>query len=509
MKRKIKKSISLVMALLMLLGCCSSALAADTYDHLPQVYVTGFQSANIYYENDPEKKPLFAPIDTKRILGNLANVDDYILTSVVTKEPDVLYTCVYNFLWDSFGMLAMGPDGSNSEGVVVEPTVLSYEGDGKYVFYYDSRKNPLDIVPELRAYIELVKADSGYDKIELVGSSYGADVVTTYLSVYADSLYDIDSVLLCVPSVGGISFFGELLSGQFNVDPVALQSFVLGLADLENKSTLLGILNSTGVLNLLFDALMEPVLREAIYKAVLDIGRDLIATVPAIWVTIQDQHFEPALETMFGENYASPDHEYAAVIARAIEYHENIMLKADDIILDAKENNENLHIAVVCKYGKAPIPLSSDATHMEDGLATLEISSFGATCAPYGETLNKNYTQALYKEYNFVDVNNRIDASTCILPFTTWFIKGLEHSQKNEDYWTLLNEIVYRNLSVFDDEKHPQFIQVSEEDAERLVPLEKEAIYTNYLVKIIEFILTPVRYIMDLFSKLFSQTSAA
>lgn len=217
-----KKVLCLALTLLMLFSCCSTAFAAETYAHLPQVYVTGFQSANIYYEDDPEKKPLFAPIDTERILGNLNNIDEYLVSSIKNREPDLLYTCVYSFLWDSFGMLAMGPDGSNSEGVVVEPTVLTHTGDGRYEFLYDSRKNPLDIVPELRNYIELVKAETGSDKIELVGSSYGVAVVTTYLGVYENDLDDLDSVLLCVPSVGGISFFGELLSGNFNVDYISL-----------------------------------------------------------------------------------------------------------------------------------------------------------------------------------------------------------------------------------------------------------------------------------------------
>lgn len=497
--KKFKKAVSLAVTLLMLFSCCSTAFAAEIYDHLPQVYVTGFQSANIYYENDPDKKPLFAPVDTDRILGNINNIDEYIVSSIKKGEPDILYTCVYSFLWDSFGMLAMGPDGSNSEGVTVEPTVLKHTGDGRYEFLYDSRRNPLDIVPDLRAYIELVKEETGSDKIELVGSSYGAAVVTTYLGVYENDLDDIDSVLLCVPSVGGISFFGELMSGSFNIDPVALQNFVMGM-DINNYGTILGILNGSGMLDLLFAALAVPALRMAIYDAVLDICRDLIATIPAIWVTIQDQHFVPAMKTMYGESWESPDHEYAQLISNAKLYHENIMLKAEDILLKA---SEKVHLAVICKYGKAPIPLSSDAVHMEDGLATLEISSFGATCALYGETLGRKYTQAKLTDYNFMDVNNKIDASTCLLPFTTWYLKGLEHSQKNEDYWKLVNEIVYRDLTVFSDENHPQFMQVSQDDAERLVPLEKTNEFQNPLVKIIEMLFTPIRFLFNLIANLF------
>ena len=61
MKRSLKKIISLMMAMLMLMSCSVVAFAAngtdlptmpsgkgDSYDHYPQIYVTGFQSANIY-----------------------------------------------------------------------------------------------------------------------------------------------------------------------------------------------------------------------------------------------------------------------------------------------------------------------------------------------------------------------------------------------------------------------------------------------------------------------------
>ena len=45
-----KSALSLLMAVIMIFSCCSVALAAtDEYDHLPQVYVTGFASANIYF----------------------------------------------------------------------------------------------------------------------------------------------------------------------------------------------------------------------------------------------------------------------------------------------------------------------------------------------------------------------------------------------------------------------------------------------------------------------------
>lgn len=503
----IKRTVSVILALLMMFSCCTAAAAADdAYDHLPQVYVTGFASANIYFKDDPEKKPLFYPIDTDRILGNIENIDDYIVKSVKNGNPDLLYTCLYSFLWDSFGMLAMNPDGmtNQNENVTVEETVLCYEGDGKYTFYYDSRLSPVDITHQLQDYIELVKEDSGSDKIELVGSSYGASVVIAYLSEYEDEIDSIDSVVLCVPSVLGISFFGELLSGQFEIDPYALKDFVSDSLGMENIGIILGLMNKAGVLDVIIDAMVEPLLREAVYDAVLDIGRDLIATIPAIWTTIPDEYFIPALKTMYGEDYADADHKYAPIIEKMTYYHENIKLKAEEILLEAEKNNEGMEIAIISKYGRPAIPLSKNGNLLDDGLATVEVSSFGATCARYGETFPQDYTQQLYEGYDFISPNGCIDASTCLMPFTTWFIKGLGHSQKNEDYWKFVDMVAYNDLDVFSDSQWPQFIEVSSENPERLVPTaysepEKQTtVFQDILTLIKNLLLIPIELIRKL-----------
>ncbi len=521
MKNTAKKFFALVLACLMAFSVMPVAFAAngtdkptmpsgkgDKYDHLPQIYVTGFQSSNIYFENDPEKKPLFAPIDTNRILGNLKNIDDYLVQSVKNKEPDLLYTVVRSFVNDSFGMLEIMPDGvSSMPGVAVEPTVIAYEGYGKYTFYYDSRLSPVDISHKLDEYIDRVIEDSGSDKIELVGSSYGASVVTAYLHEYKDKLDRVDSVLLCVPSVLGIDFFGELLSGQFNVDTDAFEDFISWLIKSENVSDILNFMNKSGQLDLLLKAVLVPVLREAIYKGLLDACRDFMAPIPAIWTTIPDKYFVPVMKTMFGENYTDPNHEYAVTISKMTYYHNTIKLNAEKIIKDVQDMGK--HVSVICKYGAPAIPLSKNGDLMDDGLAPLEITSFGATCARYGKQLPADYTQALYPEKNFISVNRNIDASTCLLPFNTWVLKGLGHGQKNEAYWKLIDEIIYRDLDVFTDENIPQFMQVSDEDAEKLIPLlqeeypEETTAFQDFFRMILNFITGPLKKLADLVSNLF------
>jgi pimeloyl-ACP methyl ester carboxylesterase len=464
-----KKLLSIIMVIVIALSCCSVAFAYDNEGY-PMVYLAGFGDTNIYYEDDPEQKSLFFPLDTDRLLGNLKNMDDYIIESVKNKEPNLLYTCIYNYVWDSFGMLRLNPDGSCVDGVVAAEIKLNYVGDGRYDFNYDCRNDPFEIARQLKDYIAMVKEATGSDKIELVASSYSANAALTYLEVYKDDLSDIDSVVLCVPSIGGISLFSELLAGEINVDHRAFKDYIGNLDDSGFVYDFMDLLDEYGILEPLIEAMLIPALKAAIYDALMDICRDIVATIPAAWACVTDEYFEKAMINMFGENYDSPDHEFAPHIEKATYFHENIKMKAEEILTQTRDNNPDMHMAVVCKYGNPSIPLSKHDKTLTDGLVFIELSSFGATCADYGKTLGEDYQQAKYGETNLISPDNKIDASTCLFPFNTWFIKGLDHAQKNEDYHKVLAAVAYGDLDVYTDDEYPQYLMVSPEDAERIVP---------------------------------------
>ncbi|MBR3817064.1 MAG: alpha/beta hydrolase [Clostridia bacterium] len=382
-----KQIVSVMLTLLVIFSCCSSALAVAAEvqpeeKQYPIVYVTGFGTTNLYYADDPEKKSLFYPIDTDRILGNLGNVGDYIMTSIINLEPDLLYTVLYEFLMDSCGMLSMGDDGKSPvDGVTVDPLTLNYEesGGGKYAFHYDFRLNPYDILPRLREHIAMVKEATGAEKVELVASSYGATVAMTYLDEYKDDLDDIDSVLFCVPTLGGIDFLSEIFCDELYVDPLAVQDFVSGTIGAEGFGIYLSILDKAGLLDIIVQALLVPVLREAVLDALVAFARDCVATIPAAWTCVRDKNFDKALATMFGEDYADENHKNAVLVEGVQKFRKNIMLRQTEIIDQTIANYSDMHVAVISKYGSAPIPIGSDGDKMNDGLVTLESSSFGAT----------------------------------------------------------------------------------------------------------------------------------
>ena len=494
MKRISKRLLSFVLACIMLLSVMPAALAtvAVQDEKYPELTVKGFgaSSVRIYYEDDPEKKSLFYPFDEERLMANVEKIDEYFINAVKNREPNVLRSIIYDYCMETFGMLAFTPDGENMEGVANDEPGLRKKGEGIYEFYYDCRESPVVSAHQLQLAIDQLFAETGAEKIELVGSSFGANIVTAYMYEYPENLHKIDTVLLCAPSVGGMEFLGELLSGNFDVNAKGLCDFIDRLSEEESFSDFFYILEKTGILNILVKALAVPVLERAVYEGVVDVARDLLATLPTLCVCIPDKYFVPAMRFLYGEDYKSPDHTYAKTIAKMEYYHYNVANNAAQIYLDAEANNEGLNMAVVCKFGVAAIPLTSGETVMDDGLVTTTVSSFGATCANYGEKFDDDYVQQKYTDYNLMCPEWNIDASTCAFPFRTWFIKGLGHGKKISDYNRFIREITTYDTDVFTDPNRPQFLKVSDADPEMLEPIvvtEQDEAEKTFFRKIVEF----------------------
>ena len=500
-----KKLVSVLLCIVMLMSSVAvvSFAKEDNNDHLPQIYVDGLGCAPVYYEGDPDKTTMFYPLDLKRIISNLGNIGTYMKKALNKEDPDILYDVLYDWMWDCFGMLSLGTDGETyAEGITTDEITLSFNEQGNYAFDYDSRLDPVSIAHKLHEYIGWVQEDSGSEKVELVGSSYGTTVVMAYLNEYRDNWSAIDSVVLCVPSVGGVNFFGELFSGKLTIDADALVSFIDGKFGLEELALAFGILNKAEVLPLFLECIAVPVLKEAVFEAFTDIIRDVVATLPAAWTCVQDDDYEASLVHIFGEDYDSPDHESAKLISKIDYYHKNVMMQSYNIINDAV--NGGLKMNIICKYGNPPVPVSEDGNFAGDGIVELKIASFGATCGAFEEKFPADYKQAKHTEYNFISTDGTIDASTGILPFNTWYIKGLEHGGKNEDYYKLIDAVLYEDLDVFTNEKYPQFLEVPEYDTERLVPMSpvEDKQETTIIEDIIELIKKLAELVVSLTEKI-------
>ena len=464
-----KKLLSVLLAMLLVASCCTGLIAsAADYNHLPKVYVDGIGSRAVYMADDPEKKPVFFPMNSELLMSNLKGFTKYIEESAKNLDPDIVYNLVYNLIWDTCGMSALDTDGISPKfNSTIDPCPLDYRGNGEYQFSYDSRLSPLDIADQLYEYIGWVIEHSGSNKIELVGSSYGTAPLVACIQKYPDVLEHLDTVLLCVPTVGGIEFIGELFSGNVNSDAVILKDYLSNMVGNDDLSLLLSVLQQTGTLDFIVDDALEPAIRAALMDAIRDIIHDIFGTFPSMWSYIKHDRFYDALEYIYGENYADDDHEYAVLIDKVTYYHEEVMMKMDEIFSTLEDNN--IHSGLLVKYNKPLIPLTEKGNVMSDNMVTVEAASFGAVSSKFGETLPADYQQKLHKEYNMLSPDGCIDASTGALPFNTWYIKNLEHENRTDGYVKLMNAVAYGNLNIHSDESYPQFLVLAE-DGQSLIP---------------------------------------
>ena len=453
-----KKSVSIILCIIMLFSCCALAVSAaeKDYDHLPQVYVAGFESRRIYLKDDPNKTMLF-PINFDLLVNNIKKVGYYVGESLNNKDPHIVRNYLYSAFYDTLGMTALKGDGITNadDRIACEPTEFDYQGDGFYYFCYDSRLSPIDLAAQLHEYIQKVQEHSGSKRFELVGASYGTTIVAAYLNEYPEMHQYIDSLLFSIPSYGGFSVVGEVFSGDFYIDHDTLTQYAYVGLNNEDLGLALSVLNKSGILKILLEWLVLPAAKILAMDLAKDVIHDTIGTLPSIWTFVPDEYFDAAIENIFGKNYNDPNHEYAGLISKITYYNKNIQGRLDEIYRTAQENGVKINIT--CKYGKPPMPISKKGSFMSDGSVDVESVTLGATASKYGETLPKDYKQAKYSQYNFLSADRHIDASTGIDPMHTWYVRGLDHREQSAGFTKLINYIVYEDPTVFSNPEFPQF----------------------------------------------------
>ena len=458
-----KKAISILLCIVTVFSCCVFAVSAveKDYDHLPQVYVAGFESRRIYLKDDPNKTMLY-PVNFDLLVSNLKRFDEYAGESLEDKDPHILRNYLYSAFYDTLGMTAFKGDGITNadDRVATEEVPFGTDGDGFYYFTYDSRLSPLDLAAQLKDYIEEVQVHSGSERFELVGASYGSTIVMSYLNEYPEMHKYIDSVLISIPSYGGFSVIGEIFSGDFYVDHDTLTQYAYVGLNNEDLGLVLSVLNKSGLLKIFLEWFALPVAKALAMDLARDVIHDTIGTIPAIWTFVPDEYFDIAIKNIFGENYDDPNHEYAGLISKIVYYNENIQSKLDKIYRKAQADGIKMNIT--CKYGKPPMPISKNGSFMSDGSVDVVSVTLGATASKYGETLPEDYKQAMYPEYNFLSADRHIDASTGIDPLHTWYVRGLDHREQSAGFSELIDYIVYEDSTVFSSEKFPQFTYATE-----------------------------------------------
>ena len=468
MKRRILKSaVALLLTAVSVFSVCSVALAAT--ENYPVIYIYGRTA--IYNDVSTDKPTLIRYSRDDAMMNLVKQAVPYAARAVTMGDWDTYNEKVYNLLMDMFEGFPLDENGEvcNDSGVLFSWSEKDISSNymntniNTYNFQYDARLSPLEIAVDLNRYIEAVKRVTGRNKVSIVARCLGTNVLFAYLYKYQEKnkYKGIDSIVLYDGSIYGVDMLDAAMSGEIKADANALGNFLNSYdpnVENENLATVLAL--SLGMLKTSYGINISASVVDNFYAHMKDgcvkrFVKDTYATSPGFWSMVYNKYDE-AMEFLFDE--PGDLDKYSVLISKINTYRSAVQERAPKMIKDMKA--AGVHVAMVCKYGFQGYPLYEDCNKISDNTAAVWRQSFFATGSDYDSTLGKTYVNARVKAGygDYISPDEQVDASTGILPDTTWYIKNYQHNQFLGCVDPLLLAICRNKLNVHTNAKWPQFM---------------------------------------------------
>lgn len=477
-----KKILSVLICVLLIIGTTLPCLAAEgkcTCGEPPIIYVAALGSADVIRDAGTENETrLFRP-DTSEVMRQFLPIVPATARLVIDKNydafGDVLIECVNKV----FGDLALDGNENSKPNVTSEefhPTTDEHGLNRSYYFGYDFRLDPVENARKLHKYIEEVKEITRHDTVRFRASSMGGVVVMSYMKLYGSE--DIETVIFQCCPLRGTAVAGEIYNGKVEINKNAFLRYgsqALPALDSDPLAGLLYVvieaLEITGVWDILLNVADDLVknLKDRVFNEALI---PIFSTLPGIWSFVPDEYYESAKQFM-----KLDEDTQSGLIEKIDFYHYQVQSKVSDILNGAK--NDATTVYILAGYNMQRTPLVTAYMETSDGTVDTKYATCGATCAKLGESLPTDYQS---KDERFLSPDRMIDASTCILPENTWFVKDMLHSNIHDGFIELYNVMFNseNQMTVFDNEKYPQFLQ-NDTFNKKLTPVKS---YENEVVRI-------------------------
>ncbi len=562
-----KKAIALLMAALMIAGisCIPAAAASEKHEKCPIIFIAGSSVDFVDAEGNPASMGFEVLTDDdegdgitkEEIIESTMNI---LLPFVMEGLPDDKWDdygdAIYEELAPIWDESRLDGDGNTQLGVGVAQSEIDhwdnvartvnhgkdgYFGLWDYKFRYDWRLSPYDHVDRLHQFIKDIIKTTGCPQVALVGRCLGGNVITAYLDAYGSEGL-VKKVVYDEVMSNGSSTINDCFSGQIELSEKHIQAYLLASefygkqdigVDLSGVNELLleiiertyDLMAQTGVLDTAFGGVED--LYNRLYKAFIPaiLKATGLGTWPSYWTSLCDKDFDTALNLIYGEEGSEEREEYKGLVDKILYLRERIIkpreLKGEENLYKQFEKNYGVEFGVIAGYGLPIPPLG--VNHNDNGDITVDTknSSLGATVAGLFDTLDQSYIDARiadgYGEY--ISPDKKIDASTCIFPETTWFVKNKHHDigtawEELSVYFTQYSGVTatsnQRNISRFliiDPENFRSYENMTEDnmaDAPWLEEVEQKPGLTTKLAALLRFITSLLKLFTELINGTFS-----
>ena len=487
---KFKRAICIVLALIMMLPV--TAFAAETenttyvadYDtETPVIIVHGMSQNNTYLVDENGE---WVPDETGYVTGWPLELDvmpliktalPNMLLSIVTRRNIGLTDAMYEGTRNALSLIEKDNNGKYINNIEVPcyempmselPEAVREEyytflpiqelseivgEDDVYYFGYDSLGDVMYETEKLHHYIhDVVLPKSPNGQVKLCHISLGGTIAINYLETYPEDYELIKKMVFVIPAIDGSDIIGDLFTGNLSVfyDDNTLYEDLL--------VTLLGETSLAYLLNIVLRILPDDVLKEALSglaNGLVDIAA-LRSTM--IWALCPTAYYEEA-KAMWLEG----NNDLAGIL-EDVEYFMNARANFEENLFALRDTG--CEIFNLACYDMNLFPICKEyRTKNADRVIHAASPAMGATFADLGTTLGEGYeavgTYCNDPSHNHLSPDGVVDATTGLLPCTTWYFKAQAHEQLPENDVALglaIRAMTDNNMKdVYSNPAYPQF----------------------------------------------------
>ena len=484
MKHTLKKTLSVLLALTMLFGLAATAAAWDatrwisqSLSDIPVIRISG-DGEKLVDENGDK---VFHYKDIASVLkkdddddGDNATLEavanilkPFLLDGVLKNDWDPYYENLQKEISDLFEHSLLDKDGNPQYGTGLRQERIDkmekirhndqawrtddgtkYYVQDRYWFYYDWRLDPIETAEVFKSFIDDILASTGCEQVGVIASCLGTNVVAAYLAVYPEhAKAHVRGVAYDGSVVCGAEMLSEAISGKFCVDLTAINRTLrdcaaIGMFDVDEFVNItLDMIDRTGTDEVLLGPTRKLLYNKLVKGVTSALALSTFYTWPNYWACVSKEDYPTAMEYVFGPEGSEKRAEYAGLIAKLDNYDKVVRQHVPEILKSTVENG--VHFGVISKYGFQTMPICKTNDQVSDQFASVKRSSFGATTGTIYQDLPDEYLAERRKAGlgDYLSPDGQIDASTCLFPESTWFIKGSSHSNWSDWELRLLYDI--------------------------------------------------------------------
>ncbi len=496
MKNGIKRVISLILCATMLLsvGAVGASAAKKTdcdgdCDKSPVVILPGINHSPTYLHNENGEKYLDADgnevggtlliLELSKLWGTLPALVISLLATIMLQHDIGLEDAAYKAASAAFWVQKCDNNGNHVENlqtqrwnhpisemneddkdwlyrmIPLQNVEKEYGGDHIYLYTFNLVGDPMKSADELDEYIQMVKEQTGHDKVTLLPVSLGGTILTAYLDAYGHK--DVDQIINVVACLNGTDIVADMMDRKWNLsDEFFYHEFIPPI--LGDDATLGYLINC--VLHILPRSGVDAILTGAI-SGILD---TIMINCPQIWAMIPSYRYDALAERYLNNDPAKKQ------LKEKTDRFQQARLNLEKNILAAVADGVEVNTIAAANldFGEQDYTffgiVASASDYNSDGIINLASTTIGATGAPGDKTLadieyTKN-TKCSNPNHKHISPDNKVDVSTAALPENTWIFLDQHHEVGNNDVvLNLVKAILMNDVENVNDnpEKYPQF----------------------------------------------------